>query len=150
MVSRPGMGNVRAFTYPYSEFESANAFEKAGDLYQYRVNTTATGSKYALEQDKTTAEEYAREEHDLLAYAQPGTEIDAQSQGMMNMVWDPTVDPMIRNHANFERTLFADNKKPMRHPPVHKPYDTSLELEVPELETVRRSGGRDPTMAWGK
>lgn len=146
MVSRPGMGNVRAFTYPYAEFDSVDAFESADNLYQYRVKITASGSKYALEEDKVATEEYAKMEHDLLAYAQPGMEIDAQSQTINNMVWDPTVDPMIRNRANFDRTLFVDNEEPIRHPPLHKPYDTSLELEVPELQTIRRSGGRAPTM----
>lgn len=146
MVSRPGMGNVRAFTSPYSDFDSTDAFENSDNLYQYRVKTTASGSKYPLEEDKAATEEYAKMEHDLLAYAQAGLEIDAQSKSMTDMVWDPTVDPVIQNRANFDRTLFVDNEEPVRHPPVHKMYDTSLELETPELQTIRRSGGRAPTM----
>lgn len=145
VATRPGMGNVRAFTDMYSPTDTAQQreFESYADRpYQYRLKTTASGTTPTKKADRPLVQSQALKEHTLLAYQGSATEhYDMQGSKLPFDVFDPLADPTTYDRGTFEQTLIPVDEKNPNPPPVHQQALVTLGKDnlEPELSTVRRN-----------
>lgn len=106
MATRPGMGNVRAFTDQFSPtpLSSRLEFERVDNKFEYRSRVGKKGAAMAIREDAMLTRSEAGMEHQLLSYQKEASKIDIQSDNLPYAVFDPNADPTTYNQVDFQTT----------------------------------------------
>lgn len=104
MATRPGMGNVRAFTDQFSPspLSSRLEFERVDNKFEYRTRVGAKGAPLAVREDSMLTRSEAGMEHQLLSYDAVSGDIDVQSSNLPYAVFDPLADATTYNLASVQ------------------------------------------------